>query len=101
MLAAFPPKRRASRNAATKGTATDRFLLLLGRTSTQHPWTVVACTLISEEFVGSVVTLFLEADGGAELKAQIQQRQIENLDMQSGARLYLSWPTASVHVLPD
>jgi len=62
---------------------------------------VVACTLISEEFVGSVVTLFLEADGGAELKAQIQQRQIENLDMHSGARLYLSWPTASVHVLPQ
>ena len=61
---------------------------------------VVACTLISEEFVGSVVTLFLEADGGAELKAQIQQRQIENLDMHSGARLYLSWPAASVHVLP-
>ena len=61
---------------------------------------VVACTLISEEFVGSVVTLFLEADGGAELMAQIQQRQIENLDMHSGARLYLSWPTASVHVLP-
>ena len=62
---------------------------------------VVACTLISEEFVGSVVTLFLEADGGAELMAQIQQRQIENLDMHSGARLYLSWPASSVHVLPQ
>jgi len=61
---------------------------------------VVACTLISEEFVGSVVTLFLEAEGGTELMAQIQQRQIENLDMHSGARLYLSWPTSSVHVLP-
>ncbi len=62
---------------------------------------VVACSLISEEFVGSVVTLFLETDGGTELKAQLQQRDIENLDTRSGARLFLSWPRTSVHVLPE
>ncbi len=62
---------------------------------------VVACSLISEEFVGSVVTLFLETDGGAELKAQLQQRDIENLDTRSGTRLFLSWQRSSVHVLPQ
>ena len=61
---------------------------------------VVACDLISEEFIGSVATLFLEAASGAEMKAQIQQRDIEKINTAPGARLYLSWPTASVHVLP-
>jgi spermidine/putrescine transport system ATP-binding protein len=61
---------------------------------------VVACSLISEEFVGSMVTLFLETEDGVELKAQIQQRDIEELDTRTGARAYLSWPTANVHVLP-
>ncbi len=61
---------------------------------------VVTCSLISEEFVGSSVTLFFETDDGTELKAQIQQRDIENIDTKSGARAYLSWPTRSVHVLP-
>jgi len=61
---------------------------------------VIACSLISEEFVGSMVTLFLETDNGTELKAQIQHRDIEQIDTTSGARLYLSWPTANVHVLP-
>ena len=61
---------------------------------------VVACALISEEFVGSSVTLFLETETGVELKAQIQQRDIEHLDTTTGARAWLSWPAANVHVLP-
>ena len=62
---------------------------------------VIACSLISEEFVGSVVTLFLETEGGVEFKAQIQQREIENLDLRSTSWFFLSWPTTSVHVLPE
>jgi len=62
---------------------------------------VIVCSLISEEFIGSVVTLFLETEGGVEFKAQIQQREIENLDLRSSALFFLSWPTTSVHVLPE
>ena len=62
---------------------------------------VIACSLISEEFVGSVVTLFLETEGGIEFKAQIQQREIENLDLRPSALFFLSWPATSVHVLPE
>ena len=61
---------------------------------------VVTCSLISEEFVGSSVTLFFETADGSELKAQIQQRDMEGLDTATGAQGYLSWPSASVHVLP-
>jgi spermidine/putrescine transport system ATP-binding protein len=62
---------------------------------------VVACELISEEFVGSIATLFLETASGTELKAQIQQRDIEQIDTEPGAKLYLNWPSANVHVLPQ
>ena len=59
----------------------------------------VACRLISEEFVGAMVTLFFEADGGAELKAQVQQRELDLVDTRSGASLYLSWQPERAHVL--
>ena len=59
----------------------------------------VAATLISEEFVGSVVTLFLEAADGVEFKVQVQERDIAALDPGAGGTLHLSWDAASVHVL--
>ncbi len=62
---------------------------------------VVPCTLISEEFVGSVITLFLESADGTEFKAQIQERELADIDLKSGSTLYLSWPAASAHVLED
>ena len=62
---------------------------------------IIECSLIGEEFIGSIVTLFLEAKGGIEFKAQIQQREIQNLDIRSGSQLFLSWPTASGHILPE
>ena len=62
---------------------------------------VVACTLISEEFVGSVMTLFLESADGTEFKAQVQERELANVELKSGEQLYLHWPAASAHVLED
>ena len=60
----------------------------------------VACQLISEEFVGSVVTLYLEARDGTEFKAQIQQRELETINPQPGATVWVSWSTDHTHVLP-
>ena len=60
----------------------------------------VACTLISEEFVGSVVTLFLESPDGQEFKVQIQERALADIDLKGGGPLYLSWNTADAHPLP-
>ncbi len=60
---------------------------------------VVPCRLISEEFVGAMVTLFLETESGIELKAQVQQRELDTIDLKSGATLYLSWPAERAHVL--
>ncbi len=51
----------------------------------------IACTLVSEEFAGAVVNLHLETASGHSLVAQVQQRELEQLDASTGARVYASW----------
>ena len=60
----------------------------------------VCCSLISEEFIGSVVTLFLETDDGTEFKVQLQERELATLDHTEGGQFYLSWKSDNAHVLP-
>ena len=60
----------------------------------------VLCQLISEEFVGSVITLHLETPDGTELKAQIQQRNLDDLTPEPGANLWVSWSAQHAHILP-
>lgn len=60
----------------------------------------VTCSLISEEFIGSVVTLFLETEDGTEFKVQLQERELAMLDHTQGGKFYLSWKSESAHVLP-
>ena len=59
----------------------------------------VQCTLISEEFIGSMVTLFLESNGGHEFKVQMQERNLIELDLKSGKQIWLSWGAENAHVL--
>ncbi|MEP0563031.1 MAG: ABC transporter ATP-binding protein [Paracoccaceae bacterium] len=59
------------------------------------------CKLISEEFVGSMVTLFLEDAQGHEFKVQMQERELSKFDLQSGDEIWLSWDTQSAHVLNE
>jgi spermidine/putrescine transport system ATP-binding protein len=61
----------------------------------------VRCTLISEEFVGSMVTLFLESADGHEFKVQMQERELSSFDLKGGDALWLSWTAASAHVLRE
>jgi len=60
----------------------------------------VACSLISEEFVGSMVTLLLETTEGVELKAQTSQRILERLDLSGASALFASWSPEHIHLLP-
>jgi spermidine/putrescine transport system ATP-binding protein len=59
------------------------------------------CKLISEEFVGSMVTLFLEDTKGHEFKVQMQERELSTFDLKSGDDVWLSWDTQSAHVLSE
>lgn len=60
----------------------------------------VACSLISEEFVGSMVTLLLETAEGVELKVQTSQRILEHLDLSGASALFASWSPEHIHLLP-
>ena len=62
---------------------------------------VVECSLISEEFVGSVVTLFLEAKDGTELKVQVQEKELQQINTKLQVPYFMSWPTQSAHVLDE
>ena len=59
----------------------------------------IACSLISEEFIGSVVTLFLEAADGSELKVQLQERELSKMDLKSASTVYLNWAAEHGHYI--
>ena len=60
----------------------------------------LSCAVVGEEFVGSMVTLYLETSSGLELKVQSPQDELEALDTSAGARLFASWSTQFAHILP-
>lgn len=60
---------------------------------------IVPVTLISEEFIGSVVTLFLESADGTEFKTQVQERELSKIDLKSSQQLFLSWSARRTHIL--
>ncbi|MEM7507322.1 MAG: ABC transporter ATP-binding protein [Pseudomonadota bacterium] len=57
--------------------------------------------LISEEFVGAMVTLFLEAADGTELKVQVPERQLGDLDLHPGGQFHLHWAPEVAHVIVE
>jgi spermidine/putrescine transport system ATP-binding protein len=58
------------------------------------------CTLVSEEFVGAVVTLLLETETGVEFKIQKQQKDIDDINLEPGQKFWVSWPKESVYIIP-
>ena len=60
----------------------------------------LALTLVSEEFVGSVVTLHLEAENGEPFRVQKQQRELDTLALDVGARMWARWDVTDAFVLP-
>jgi spermidine/putrescine transport system ATP-binding protein len=60
----------------------------------------VRCTIVSEEFIGTVITLLVETDDGVELKIQKQQRDVDQFDLESDTALWASWSPQDVYILP-
>jgi len=58
-------------------------------------------TLISEEFIGSVVTLFFEGAEGQELKVQMQERALMGFDLDTGNSFWLRWDSDNANILGD
>ena len=91
-LGAFPVT--APDGPATMVISAD--LVAAARTRTDG---AIEAMLISEEFVGSMVTLFLEASDGSEFRVQVQERALADLDLGADGPLYLSWDPASAHII--
>lgn len=60
----------------------------------------VSGNLVSEQFIGSVVTLFVEGGPGIELRVQKPQREVAGLDLEPGQSLTLGWDAISAYILP-
>ena len=58
-------------------------------------------TLIGEEFVGAVVTLYLDIGRETELRVQTQQHNLDDLDLTRGTRLVASWRPEHSVILPE
>lgn len=58
------------------------------------------CHLVSEEFVGSVVTVLVETGSGVEFRIQKQQRELDSLALDNGQSLWASWRPDNVYIIP-
>lgn len=60
----------------------------------------IDCTLIGEEFVGSMVILYFEAvKNGQALKSQIQRRELDRLNLTIGDAVKIGWRPEQASVL--
>lgn len=60
-----------------------------------------SCNIVSEEFIGTVITLLVETENGVELKIQKQQRELEQFNIGSEVSLWASWLREEVYILPQ
>lgn len=56
--------------------------------------------LISEQFVGAVVTLYLDIGTDAEFRVQLQQHEVDALDLSRGTALVADWKAEHTFILP-
>lgn len=59
----------------------------------------IEATVISEEFVGSIITAFCEAADGTEIKVQAQERALADLNLRAGSKVTLHWAEGDGHLL--
>ncbi len=56
--------------------------------------------VLSEEFIGTVVTLYLET-GGKDFRVQLQQRALDRLDLPGGEGLVVAWDAQQAMVIGE
>ena len=61
----------------------------------------ISGTVIGEEFVGSVVTLYLDVGGGAVFRVQKQAHALDDVAIAPGQTLRASWRAEDTYVLPE
>jgi spermidine/putrescine transport system ATP-binding protein len=64
------------------------------------PDNAVDGVMVSEQFVGSVVTIYVEMAVGQELRVQARQHELALTEIDAGKPLRLSWSAESAYLLP-
>jgi len=92
-LISGPPKVGSSLDLVVRA---DRISL-----TTKAGWATneVACTLVSEEFIGSTINGHLEMAGGKHIVVQLNARDLEEIDLQVGRQFYASWHPEDCHLV--
>ena len=57
------------------------------------------CRFISEEFVGSIVTLFAELQDGSDFKIQTRQRDLAKMSLEEGDSFFVFWHATDAHLI--
>jgi len=57
------------------------------------------CRFISEEFVGSIVTLFAELQDGSDFKIQTRQRDLAKMSLEEGDSFFVFWNATDAHLI--
>src|SRR5262249_29903522 len=95
---------RANGQAFQRGDAAT-FVICADRIATSFEGGVgankVTAWLRGEEFVGSVVTLFLELSDGSELKIQKQESQLATINPKLGDSMTAFWDASEAFLLPE
>lgn len=60
----------------------------------------VGGVMVSEQFVGSVVTIYVETAAGQEFRVQARQHELALTEIEAGKPLRLSWSADSAYLLP-
>jgi spermidine/putrescine transport system ATP-binding protein len=61
----------------------------------------VTATLLTEEFTGSFVTLYLLLANETEMKVQIQQSELDDLGLDIGGTVHASWSAEAGYILEE
>ena len=56
--------------------------------------------MVSEQFVGSVVTIYVETPAGQEFRVQARQHELALIEIDAGKPLRLAWSADSAYLLP-
>ena len=56
--------------------------------------------LISEEFIGSVITLYIDIGEGTVFRVQKQQHELDALGYTASSKLFASWRPEDTYILP-
>jgi spermidine/putrescine transport system ATP-binding protein len=95
------PARRPEGGAMAEGAPVDLVisadLVHLSKEPVGH-WSIPV-SLISEQFVGTMVTLHLDTENDRTLKVQMPQRVFDAFDVRHGARLFAFWDAESALLL--